>query len=49
MRLARLLAGERMVGMMTQGRGLSSARARRELGGQLRCPPWRHGFKEELP
>jgi nucleoside-diphosphate-sugar epimerase len=46
--LARLLAGEMMVGMMTEGRGFSNAKAKRELGWELRYPSWRQGFKEEL-
>ncbi|HSE08827.1 MAG TPA: NAD(P)-dependent oxidoreductase [Nocardioidaceae bacterium] len=46
--LARLLAGEMAVGMMTEGRGFSNAKAKRELGWQLRYPSWRQGFKEEL-
>jgi nucleoside-diphosphate-sugar epimerase len=46
--LARLLAGEMVVGMMTEGRGFSNAKARRELGWELRYPSWRQGFKEEL-
>jgi len=46
--LARLLAGEMAVGMMTQGRGFSNAKAKRELGWKLRYPSWRQGFKEEL-
>ena len=46
--LARLLAGEMMVGMMTAGRGFSNAKAKRELGWQPRYPSWRQGFKEEL-
>ena len=47
-RLARLLAGEMAVGMMTEGRGFSNAKAKRELGWELRYPSWRQGFKEEL-
>jgi nucleoside-diphosphate-sugar epimerase len=47
-RLARLLAGEMVVGMMTNGRGFSNAKAKRDLGWQLRYPSWRQGFKEEL-
>jgi nucleoside-diphosphate-sugar epimerase len=47
--LARLLAGEMVVGMMTEGSGFSNAKAKRELGWQLRYPSWRQGFKEELP
>jgi len=47
-RLARLLAGEMAVGMMTEGRGFSNAKAKRDLGWQLRYPSWRQGFKEVL-
>jgi nucleoside-diphosphate-sugar epimerase len=46
--LARLLAGEMMVGMMTEGRGFSNAKAKRELGWELSYPTWRLGFKKEL-
>ena len=46
--LARLLAGEMAVGMMTEGRGFSNAKAKRELGWELRYPSWRLGFKAEL-
>lgn len=46
--LARLLAGEMVVAMMTEGRGFSNAKAKRELGWELRYPSWRQGFKEEL-
>jgi nucleoside-diphosphate-sugar epimerase len=46
--LARLLAGEMVVGMMTEGRGFSNAKAKRELGWELRYPSWRQGFREEL-
>jgi nucleoside-diphosphate-sugar epimerase len=46
--LARLLAGEMVVGMMTQGRGFSNAKAKAELGWQLRYPSWREGFRKEL-
>jgi len=46
--LARLLAGEMVVGMMTEGRGFSNAKAKRVLGWQLRYPSWRQGFKEDL-
>jgi nucleoside-diphosphate-sugar epimerase len=44
--LARLLAGEMAVGVMTKGRGFSNAKAKRELGWELRYPSWRQGFKE---
>jgi nucleoside-diphosphate-sugar epimerase len=46
--LARLLAGEVAVTMMSEGRGFSNAKARRELGWELRYPSWRQGFKEGL-
>ncbi|GAA0585555.1 NAD-dependent epimerase/dehydratase family protein [Actinomadura livida] len=46
--LARPLAGEAAVAMMTQGRGFSNAKAKRELGWRPRYPSWREGFKEEL-
>jgi nucleoside-diphosphate-sugar epimerase len=46
--LARLLAGEVVVAMMTEGRGFSNAKAKRELGWQLRYPTWRQGFAEGL-
>jgi nucleoside-diphosphate-sugar epimerase len=46
--LARLLAGEMAVMMMTEARGFSNAKAKRELGWELRHPSWRQGFKEEL-
>ena len=45
--LVRPLAGEMAVGMMTQGRGFSNAKARRELGWEPRHPSWRQGFKDE--
>jgi nucleoside-diphosphate-sugar epimerase len=44
--LARLLAGEMAVGMMTEGRGFSNVKAKRELGWELRYPSWRQGFQE---
>ena len=47
--LARLLAGDVAVTMMTEGRGFSNAKAKRELGWELRYPSWRQGFKEGLP
>jgi nucleoside-diphosphate-sugar epimerase len=42
--LARLLAGEAGVVMGTEARGASNAKAKRELGWQLRYPTWREGF-----
>ena len=46
--LARLLAGDVAVTMMTEGRGFSNAKAKRELGWELRYPSWRQGFKNGL-
>ncbi len=46
--LARLFAGDLAVTMMTEGRGFSNAKAKRELGWQLRYPSWREGFREGL-
>jgi nucleoside-diphosphate-sugar epimerase len=46
--LARMIAGDVAVAMMTEGRGFSNAKAKRELGWQLRYPSWRQGFKEAL-
>jgi len=46
--LARLLAGDTVVIMMTEARGFSNAKAKKELGWELRYPSWREGFKEEL-
>ncbi|WP_371525869.1 NAD(P)-dependent oxidoreductase [Streptomyces sp. NBC_01283] len=46
--LARLLAGDVAVTMMTEGRGFSNAKAKRDLGWELRHPSWRQGFKEDL-
>jgi nucleoside-diphosphate-sugar epimerase len=46
--LARLLAGEAAVTMMTEGRGFSNAKAKRELGWALLYPSWRQGFKDGL-
>jgi nucleoside-diphosphate-sugar epimerase len=46
--LARLLAGDVAVAMMTEGRGFCNAKAKRVLGWQLRYPSWRQGFKEGL-
>ena len=42
--LARLFAGEAAVMMGTESRGASNAKARRELGWDLRYPSWRQGF-----
>ena len=42
--LARLFAGELGVIMMTDVRGVSNAKAKRELGWTLRYPSWRQGF-----
>ena len=47
-RLARLAAGEMATVMMTNVRGASNAKAKRELGWQLRYPLWRQGFAQGL-
>jgi nucleoside-diphosphate-sugar epimerase len=46
--LARPLAGQVAVAMMTEGRGFANAKAKRELGWELRYPSWRQGFRAEL-
>ena len=46
--LGRLLAGEAATVMMTDVRGASNAKAKRELGLQLRYPTWRQGFTKGL-
>jgi nucleoside-diphosphate-sugar epimerase len=46
--LARLAAGEVAVSMLTRTRGSSNARAKRELGWELRWPTWREGFRHGL-
>jgi nucleoside-diphosphate-sugar epimerase len=46
--VGRLLAGEGMTVMMTEVRGASNSKAKRELGWELRYPTWRQGFREGL-
>jgi hypothetical protein len=46
--LARFLIGEGGVSMMTEIRGGSNAKAKRELGWQLIYPTWRQGFRQGL-
>jgi nucleoside-diphosphate-sugar epimerase len=46
--LGRLAAGEVGVSMMTQIRGSSNAKARRELGWRPAWPSWREGFSRGL-
>ena len=46
--LGRLLAGEHMVAMMTEVRGASNEKAKRELGWRPGHPSWREGFAEVL-
>lgn len=43
---ARLVAGEPGVVMMTELRGVSNAKAKRELGWHPAHPSWREGFTE---
>ena len=42
--LARIVAGEAAMAMMTSARGASNEKAKRELGWQPRHPSWRGGF-----
>jgi nucleoside-diphosphate-sugar epimerase len=44
--VARLAAGEAGVVLMTEIRGASNAKAKRELGWEPRHPSWRQGFRE---
>ena len=46
--LGRLLAGDVAVAMMTEGRGSSNEKAKRELGWQPIWPSWRDGFRHGL-
>jgi nucleoside-diphosphate-sugar epimerase len=46
--LGRLMAGDALATMMTEGRGASNAKAKRELGWQLLYPSWREGFVNGL-
>jgi nucleoside-diphosphate-sugar epimerase len=46
--LGRLFAGEVAVTMMTEGRGASNAKAKRELAWQPIWPSWRDGFRNGL-
>src|SRR6266581_4835108 len=46
--LGRLAAGEAAVAAMTQIRGSSNAKAKRELGWQPAWPSWRQGFRHGL-
>jgi nucleoside-diphosphate-sugar epimerase len=46
--LARLFVGPFAARMMTELRGASNAKARRELGWSPRYPTWREGFREAL-
>jgi nucleoside-diphosphate-sugar epimerase len=46
--LGRLVAGEANTIMMTEVRGASNAKAKRELGWELQYPSWRLGFREGL-
>jgi nucleoside-diphosphate-sugar epimerase len=46
--LARLVAGEAATIMMTEARGASNGKARRELGWEPRFASWREGFRDGL-
>jgi 2-alkyl-3-oxoalkanoate reductase len=45
---ARMLIGEAGISMMTQIRGSSNAKSRRELGWEPTRPSWREGFRENV-
>ena len=46
--LGRLAAGETATAMMTEAKGASNEKAKRELHWQLRYPSWRQGFTQGL-
>jgi 2-alkyl-3-oxoalkanoate reductase len=46
--LGRLIAGEAATVMMTEVRGASNAKAKRDLGWELSYPSWRIGIREGL-
>jgi hypothetical protein len=46
--LAKVIIGEGGVSIMTQIRGASNAKAKRQLGWQLLYPSWRQGFADGL-
>jgi nucleoside-diphosphate-sugar epimerase len=46
--LARIVAGEHLVALMTENRAGSNAKAKRNLGWQPRYPSWRQGFAAVL-
>jgi nucleoside-diphosphate-sugar epimerase len=46
--LGRIVAGEVPVVMMTESRGASNAKAKRELGWTPRYASWREGFREVM-
>jgi len=46
--VARLFAGKGAADIMTRARGISSEKAKRELGWTLRYPSWRTGFTQGL-
>ena len=46
--LGRIAAGEAAVSMFTRTRGVSNAKAKRELGWRLAYPSWRDGFRYGL-
>jgi hypothetical protein len=47
--LVRLVAGDFAAMMGTDARGASNAKAKRELGWELRHPSWRQGFLDAYP
>jgi hypothetical protein len=47
--VGRLLAGDVVATIMTEGRGFSNAKAKRELGWKPRYSSWRQGFADLYP
>jgi nucleoside-diphosphate-sugar epimerase len=46
--LGRLIGGEALTAMMTDARGVSNEKAKRELGWKPRWSSWREGFAQAL-
>jgi nucleoside-diphosphate-sugar epimerase len=46
--VARMVGGRHVVQMLTRAQGASNAKAKAELGLELRWPSWRRGFHEAL-
>jgi nucleoside-diphosphate-sugar epimerase len=46
--LARMMIGEAGISMMTDSRGVSNAKAKRDLGWRLKYPSWQDGFRSGM-